>query len=88
VADIYAVHTVMSDEVRPTQALYSDEAAALSYAEACSRDEGVLASSVVRFVVDEPGNRRGVAMFVKGQRQAVPHLSDCREIHGGGRSRY
>jgi len=45
----------------------------------------VLAASVVRFAVDEPGNRRNVAMFVRGTRQDVPHISDCRKIHGGGR---
>jgi hypothetical protein len=85
-AHIYAVHSVMADEVRPTQAVYTDPETALDYAAALSNDEEVLAASVVRFTLDELGTRRNVAMFVNGQRQRVPHLSDCRSVHGGGRN--
>jgi hypothetical protein len=48
----------------------------------------VLAASVTRFELNTVGTRRSVAMFVDGKRQAVPHLSDCRNFHGGGRSRW
>jgi uncharacterized protein YfdQ (DUF2303 family) len=85
---VWAVHAVMADEVRPTQALFADEARALAYAAQVSTDDEVLAASVTRFVVDELGTRRNLAMFVDGQQQAVPHISDCRGIHGGGRSRF
>jgi hypothetical protein len=43
-----------------------------------SKDTEVLAASVVRFAVDELGTRRGVAVFVRGKRQQVPYVSDCR----------
>jgi hypothetical protein len=86
VTHVWAVHAVLADEVRPTQALFADEGRALGYAAQVSNDDEVLAASVVRFVLDELGTRRNLAMFVNGQRQGVPHLSDCGRIHGGGRN--
>lgn len=41
--------------------------------------------SVVRFALDELGTRANVAMFVAGERQTFPYVSDCRNIYGGGR---
>ncbi len=82
---VWTVHVTMPDEVRPTEAAFSDEQAANAWAQQLSTEPGVLAASVIRFVLDEPGNRRNVSMFVRGGRQAVPHISDCRRIHGGGR---
>jgi hypothetical protein len=86
--NVFTVHATLANEVRPTQAIFTDQDAACGYAAAVSGDDEVLAASVVRFTVDELGTRRGVAMFVKGKEQEVPHISDCRTIHGGGRSRY
>jgi transposase-like protein len=82
--NVWAVHTVLADEVRPTEVVYTDERRACEHAEQLSTDYGVLAATVVRFATDEPGNRRNVAMYVRGVRQEVTHLSDCRRIHGGG----
>ena len=42
----------------------------------------------VRFALDRLGERTNVTMFVKGAEQQVPHLSDCRTIHAGGRARW
>jgi Tfp pilus assembly ATPase PilU len=84
---VYGVHVTLVDEVRATQALYSTEAQALDYASEVSRDEGVLAASVTRFELDALGSRRSVAMYRRGIRQQVPHLSDDRTVHGGGRCR-
>jgi hypothetical protein len=84
---VFAVHTVMADEVRPTQALFADENRALAYAAEVSTDDEVLAASVVRFVLDELGTRRNLAMYVMGERQVAPHISNDRRIHGGGRCR-
>lgn len=72
-------------EVRPTEAVFSREAAACTHAAAMSKDSDVLAASVVRFTVDELGVRCGVAMYVAGKCQRVPYVSDCRAIHAGGR---
>lgn len=83
--EVWAVHATYPAEIRPTSVIFSGEDAALSYAAELSGDPNVLAASVVKFVVDEPGNRRGVGMYVKGVRQAVPHISDDRTVHGGGR---
>ncbi len=82
---VFAVHATLANEVRPTQAIFTAENEACSYAEAVSRDDGVLAASVVRFALDQLGTRSGVAMFVHGKRQAFPYVSDCRGIYGGGR---
>jgi hypothetical protein len=83
--NIWTVHATLADEVRPTQAIYGDEKGACAYAAALSRDEGLLAVSVVRFALDKLGTRANVAMFVTGERQTLPYVSDCRNIHGGGR---
>ena len=84
---VYAVHTVLADEVRPTEALFTEGPRALEHAAQVSTDSEVLAARVVRFVLDELGTRRNVAMFVDGVRQQFPHISDCRRIHGGGCNR-
>ena len=88
IAYVWSVHTTRADEVRPTEVIFSGENVAMEHAQALSLDYGVLAASVVRFALDQMGDRRNVAMFVGGVKQAVPHLSDCRTIHGGGRSHH
>jgi len=83
---VWTVHTTLEKEVRPTEVIYTDERRACAHAAEMSRDQGVLAASVVRFTLDEPGTQSGIAMFVNGTRQQVPYVSDCRTIHGGGKS--
>jgi hypothetical protein len=73
VVNVWTVHATLAEEIRPTQAIYRDEKAACNYAAALSRDDGVLAASVVRFTLDELGTRANVAMFVAGERQAFPY---------------
>jgi hypothetical protein len=82
---VWAVHTTLPSEIRPTDAVFGTEEAACARACEMSTDAEVLAASVVRFAVDELGTRRGVAMFVDGQRQMVPYVSDCRGIYANGR---
>ena len=82
---VWAVHATLPNEVRPTDAVFGTEEAACTHARAMSKDVEVLAASVVRFTVDELGTRKGVAMFVDGERQLVPYVSDCRGIYAGGR---
>ena len=82
---VWAVHVTLPNEVRPTDAVFGTEQAACTRASAMSQDTEVLAASVVRFTVDELGTRKGVAMFVDGERQLVAYVSDCRGIYAGGR---
>ena len=82
---VWAVHTTLPNEVRPTDAVFGTEEATATHARAMSTDTEVLAASVVRFTVDEVGTRRGVAMFVDGRRQLVPYVSDCRGLYANGR---
>ena len=82
---VWTVHSTLPNEVRPTDAVFRTEEAACTHARAMSKDVEVLAASVVRFTVDELGTRKGVAMFVDGERQLVPYVSDCRRIYAGGR---
>jgi hypothetical protein len=69
---VWTVHVTLPDEVRPTDAVFRTEEAACTHARAMSKDTGTLAASVVRFAVGELGTRKGVAMFVDGERQLVP----------------
>ena len=83
--EIYAVHAVREDEVRPTELICSNLADAEVNAAALSQDPGVLAAAVTRFTVDSLGTRSGVALYVAGARQAVPYVSNDRRIFSSGR---
>lgn len=82
--EIYAVHAVRANEVRPTELICSNLADAEANAAALSQDPGVLAAAVTRFTVDSPGTRSCVALYVGGTRQAVPYVSDDRRIYSSG----
>jgi len=77
---VWTVHTVQPDEVRPTVLICSYITAAEDYAAAHSSDEGVLAAAVTSFVLDQLGSRRAVSLWVAGERQAVPYVSNDRRI--------
>ena len=62
--------------VGPIEAVFSTEEAALSEAATRSRWVEVLAASVTRHTVDELGTRSGVALYVDGERQALPHFTN------------
>lgn len=67
-------------EVRPTQVIFSQRAEAEVHAKDVSRDTGVLAGAVTRYVLDQLGQRTAVALYVGGKKQEVPYVSDNRKI--------
>lgn len=81
---VFAVHAVKPEAICATEVLFDDRDRAEEYAASVSTDPGVLAGVVTEFVLNSPGRRRSVAMFVKSERQAVPHLSDDRTIAANG----
>jgi hypothetical protein len=81
---VYGVHTVRPDEICCTEIIWSAKDKAETYAKDLSTDPGVLAGAVTRYVLNSPGERTPVALFVAGQRQDVPHLSDDRRIAANG----
>jgi len=83
-SEIFAVHAVRRAEVRPTELICGSLTMAETYAAALSTDPGVLAAGITRFVVDELGTRRAIALYVAGVRQQVPYVSDDRAIHANG----
>jgi hypothetical protein len=70
--------------VSATTFVTANESAAGKYAATLSTDPGVLAAAVTRFVLDQDGRRTPAAMFVKGERQQVPHISDDRRVNANG----
>ena len=80
---VYGVHVVRADEIGITELVVTDLTTAERWACDWSQntDEGVLAAAVTRFGLDQPGTRRPVSLFVNGERQAVPYVSNCRRIH-------
>ena len=78
---VFAVHTVRADEIRPTKFICTRLEAAEQYAKDMSTDPGVLGAAVSSFVLDQPGTRRGVALYVDGVRQAAPYVSNDRQIN-------
>jgi len=78
--EVFAVHTVRADELRPTEIVCSELEEAEGHAAVLSQDPGVLAAAVTRFAVNQSGSRSGVSLWVAGRKQAVPYVSDCRTI--------
>jgi len=83
-SEIFAVHAVRPAEVRPTELVCWSLANAERYASELSTDPGVLAAGITRFVVDELGTRRAIALYVDGVKQQVPYVSNSRVIHANG----
>jgi len=83
-SEVFAVHAVRPAEVRPTELICRSLARAEQYAVELSTDPGVLAAGITRFVVDEMGTRRAVALYVAGVKQQVPYVSDDRVVHANG----
>lgn len=81
---LYAVHAVRPDEICCTEVIWSAKDKAETYAKDLSVDPGVLAGAVTRYMLNSPGERTPVALFVRGQRQEVPHLSDDWRIAANG----
>lgn len=84
ITHVYAVHAVRPDEICATEVIWSAKGNAESYARELSTDPDVLAGAVTRFVLNTPGDRHPEALFVKGERQEVPHLSDDRQVGANG----
>lgn len=81
---VYAVHAVRPEEICATDVIFNSPENAQDWARAVSTDPGVLAGAVTRYRLNSPGERTPVALFVKGKRQEVPHLSDDRQIAANG----
>lgn len=83
-ASVYAVHAVRPEEICATEVIFNSPDKAEDYARSVSTDPGVLAGAVTRYRLNSPGERKPVALFVKGDRQQVPHLSDDRQVAANG----
>lgn len=83
---LYGVHTVRAAQVSTTVLVSSRQSEAEAYAAQLSRDPGVLAGAVTRFVLDTIGHTTPVALYVSGVRQQAPHVSDDRRIQAHGPS--
>lgn len=81
---VYAAHAVRPEEIYSTAVVWTTQTNAEAYAREVSTDPEVLAGAVTRFMLDTPGIRKPIALFVNGERQAVPHLSDDRRIAANG----
>ncbi|MBV9315372.1 MAG: hypothetical protein JO100_16950 [Pseudonocardia sp.] len=79
---IYTVHAVRPAEVGPIVLATQSRKAAEDHAAELSNDPGVLAAQVTQFVLNQPGTRSAVALFVAGQRQQVPYVSNDRSVNG------
>lgn len=77
---VYGAHAVTPGEIRQTRVIYSSLSDAETYAKQMSRDDGVLGAVVTSYVLNEPGQRSPVALFVEGVKQAVGYVSDDRTI--------
>ena len=78
------MHSVRPDEICATEVIWTVRVDAERYAREVSTDPGVLAGAVTRFVLNSPGERRPVTLFVQGKRQRVAHLSDDRRVAANG----
>jgi hypothetical protein len=81
---VYAVHAVKPAEICATEVIFTGQDKADHWAAQVSTDPEVLAGAVTRYVLNSPGERTPVSLFVKGQRQAVAHLSDDRAVAANG----
>lgn len=81
---VYAVHAVLPDENCATEVIWTAQSDAEKWACELSTDPGVLAGAVTWLVLNSPGERHPVALYVRGKRQQVPHLSDDRRIGANG----
>lgn len=85
---VYAVHAVKPAEICATEVIFTSPTEADKYAKSVSTDPDVLAGAVTRFLLDSPGERHPESLYVKGERQAVAHLSDDREVAANGYLRH
>jgi len=81
---VWAVHAVRAYEISATELICAEQESAEKYACVLSTDPGVLAGAVTRFVIDAPGIRTPVALYVAGDNQQVPHISDDRRVYANG----
>lgn len=85
---VYAVHAVRPDAICSTEVIFTSPEEADGYAAEVSTDPEVLAGAVTRYVLDTPGERHPLSMYVKARRQEVPHLSDDRAVAANGYVRH
>lgn len=82
--ELYAVHAVRTEEITATMLICERREAAEQHAQLISTDPGVLAGAVTLFVLDVPGRRSAVALYVDGERQVAPYVSDNRLVYANG----
>jgi hypothetical protein len=82
--ELYAVHVVRAGEIPATMLISGRQETAERHAQVLSTDPGVLAGAVTQFVLDVPGRRTAVALYVAGERQQAPYVSDNRRIYANG----
>ena len=87
VGQIYGVHAIQAQEITATVLLCRTQRRAEAYAKDLSTDPGVLGAAVTRYVIDEPGHRTAVALYVNRVKQQVPYVSDARDLWANGRMR-
>jgi hypothetical protein len=85
VSQVYAVHAVRANEITAILLICQRQVDAERQAKIVSGDPGVLAGAVTEYVLDTPGRRTPVALYVRGQKQAVPYISDNRQVYANGR---
>jgi hypothetical protein len=83
---VYGVHSVKADEIAATEIICRVLGAAEDYASSVSTDPGVLAAAVTSYSLDAPGHRCAIALYVCGQRQEAPYISNDRRINARGRA--
>jgi hypothetical protein len=81
---VYTVHAVRPEEICATEVIFNSPEQAEDWARAVSTDPDVLAGAVTRYRLNAPGERKPVALFVNGERQEIPHLSNDRQIAANG----
>jgi hypothetical protein len=84
---VYGMHTVRWQEVTVTSLVCTTEGEAEEYAKAASTDDEVLAAAVTRYLLDTPGELKPLKLFVAGQEQIFPFVSDDRRIFANDLSR-
>lgn len=81
---LYGVHAVRARDICATQFVTGRVAAAEKYAKVMSTDPGVLAAAVTRYVMETEGQHRAEALYVNGERQEMPYISNDRRVLANG----
>jgi hypothetical protein len=84
---VFGVHFLRSHEISATRIIWRILPAAESWAVSVSNNPDLLAAGATRYMLNTPGHRAPIALFVRGERQAVPYISDDQRIFANGHGR-